>query len=78
MNDFSNSAANEIAAAQGAIAQATAAAESARDWCLRANTANWESPAAAVFSSWLAELVLTAHRSTNLTSELRGTAATLL
>lgn len=75
MTDFDTSANADLAAARAHFDQANAAAEQARDWCLRANTANWESPAASVFSRWLAELALNAHRTVDQAADLRSRSA---
>jgi len=72
MNNINSSADATIATARAQLDQANAAAAQARDWCLRANTANWESPAASVFSRWLAELALTAHRTVDQAADLRS------
>jgi len=73
MTGFSSSPNNDIDAALRSIDGAASHAAGARDWCLRANTANWESPAAAVFSRWLAELAVGAHQGVHQVAELRAT-----
>jgi len=83
MNDYLNSAnfgninntANlNLADATRRLTEARQATQAAQNWCLRANTAQWESPAAAVFSRWLSELVLTSRRATDQVADILAAA----
>jgi len=73
MTGLSYSASSAIAEGSRQAAAASATFGEARDWCLRANTANWESPAAAIFSRWLSDLVLRSRQGVNQAADLAAT-----
>jgi len=75
MNSITESVTYEVEAANRQIELAHSEIKAGQDWCLRANTANWDSPAAAIFSRWLAELVLTARHNAQQLDELRAITA---
>ena len=70
MNGLSYSANSAIEEGRRQASGAVIGATEAKDWCLRANTAHWESPAAAVFSRWLSELVLRSRQGVSQVGEL--------
>jgi len=71
MSDLSSIASTHLSGAHQQLVTAESAAREAEQWCQRAGQLRWESPAAAVFSRWLAELAANASANAAQVADLR-------